>query len=46
MVVGAELVEAVVEAVVIEEVDVLVVEEVVLGVVAEAVEVLWPMLLP
>jgi hypothetical protein len=39
MVVGVELVEAMVEVVVIEEVHVLAVEEIVLGVVVEAVEV-------
>jgi hypothetical protein len=46
MVVGVELVEAVVVLVVIKEVAVVAVEEVVQGVVAEVVVVLWPMLLP
>jgi hypothetical protein len=46
MVVGVELVEAVVVLVVIKEVAVVAVEEVVQGVVAEVEVVLWPMLLP
>jgi hypothetical protein len=46
MVVGVELVEAVVVLVVIKEVAVVAMEEVVQGVMAEVVVVLWPMLLP
>jgi hypothetical protein len=46
MVVGVELVEAVVVLMVIKEVAVVAVEEVMQGVVVEVMVVLWPMLLP